>query len=149
MSEESSAQNATESKPGKELIIVAEDSPPNRMILTHLLNKMGFDVIECSDGKVAWETIQQCLQDKRKISAILSDVMMPELDGMELLRRSKANPELKSVPFILVTAVADKDNIVEAKSLQVEGYILKPVTFPRVSAKLQEIFPQHKFPKVA
>ena len=53
------------------------------------------------------------------------------------------------MPFVLVTAVSDRDYIIEAKSLDVNGYILKPVTFQRVTNKLKEIFPEKKFPKAA
>jgi CheY-like chemotaxis protein len=127
-----------------EWIIVAEDSPPNRTILVHLLKKMGFNVIECSDGAAAWTAYEE--RGNRNIVAVLSDIMMPNMDGIELLRKLRADsPELA---IVLITAVSEKEYINEAKNLNVNGYILKPVTFQRVSAKLKELFPQKKFPQL-
>jgi two-component system chemotaxis response regulator CheY len=130
-----------------EYIVVAEDSPPNRNILLLLLRKLGFKVFECEDGGAAWKTLQE--NADKKIVAVISDIMMPEMDGIELLRRCRSDEKLKEIPFVLVTAVSDKDYIFQAKNLKVHGYILKPVTYKRVSAKLQELFPQKVFPKIA
>ncbi|MES2855898.1 MAG: hypothetical protein V4692_08540, partial [Bdellovibrionota bacterium] len=55
----------------------------------------------------------------------------------------------KDLQFVLCTAVSDKDYLFEAKSLKVNGYILKPVTYKRVALKLQELFPSRKFPQIA
>lgn len=130
-----------------EYIIVAEDSPPNRTVLCLLLRKMGFKVFECEDGDAAWKVMQEN-RDKR-IVAIVSDLMMPNMDGLELLRRVRNDETYASLPFVLVTAVSDKDYIFEAKNLKVDGYILKPVTYQRVSSKMQEIFPERAFPSLA
>jgi two-component system chemotaxis response regulator CheY len=131
----------------EEYIIVAEDSPPNRTILVLLLRKLGFKVFECNDGELAWKTMEE--NRDKTIVAVISDLMMPNMDGLEFLRRVRADEFYKELPFVLVTAVSDKDYIFEAKNLLVNGYILKPVTYKRVSAKLQEIFPTKEFPQVA
>ena len=133
---------------GEDCIVVAEDSTPNRTVLVLLLKKLGFKVIECEDGDIAWKAIQESA-GKRNIVAIVSDLMMPNMDGLELLRRVRNEESARAIPFILITAVSDKDYIYEAKSLNVNGYILKPVTYQRVSAKLKEIFPERVFPQLA
>jgi two-component system chemotaxis response regulator CheY len=130
-----------------EYVVVAEDSTPNRTILVLLLKKMGYGVFECVDGAAAWSVLEQ--NTKKKIVAVISDIMMPNMDGLELLRRVRNEEKFKELPFLLVTAVSDKDYIFEARQLNVNGYILKPVTFQRVSTKMQEIFPDRKFPKLA
>ncbi len=127
-----------------EYIVVAEDSPPNRTILVLLLRKLGFKVLECDDGELAWQVMEK--HRDKKIVAVISDIMMPNMDGMELLRRVRADDFYSKTPFVFVTAVSEKDYIFEAKKLNVQGYILKPVTFKRVSQKLQEIFPMKKLP---
>lgn len=129
----------------REKIIIAEDSPPNRKILSHLLEKLGFQVIACEHGQEAWEK----LLENRDTVAIISDIMMPTMDGIQLLRSVREHAELKDLPVVLVTAVSEKDYIVQARELNVNGYILKPVTFGRVASKLQEMFPQKTFPKLA
>lgn len=130
----------------KDKILVAEDSAPNRTILVHLLKKLGFDVVECVDGNSAWAELQK---PDCNVTAILSDIMMPGMDGIQLLEKCRQHEKYKTIPFVLVTAVSDKNYIVNAKAHNVNGYILKPVTFQRVTAKLEEIFPNKKLPKLA
>jgi two-component system chemotaxis response regulator CheY len=134
-------------KESKETIVIAEDSLPNQKILQHLLLKLGYEVIACNNGQEAWNRLSH--PNTKNVVAILSDMMMPELDGMSLLKKVRTSEAYKSLPFVLVTAVADKDNIKNARDLQVNGYILKPVTFQRITAKLKELFPQKKFPNLA
>ncbi|MCB0356127.1 MAG: response regulator [Bdellovibrionales bacterium] len=131
----------------KECIIVAEDSPPNRKILVHLLEKLGYQVESCEDGKQAWEKLES--GDIDNVVAVLSDIMMPNMDGLQLLKNVRGKEELKDLPFVLITAVSDREYIMKAKEHNVNGYILKPVTFQRVTSKLKEIFPDKKFEKLA
>jgi two-component system, chemotaxis family, chemotaxis protein CheY len=131
----------------EEYVVVAEDSPPNRTILVLLLKKLGFKVFECEDGEVAW-TIMEKNRDKN-IVAVISDIMMPNIDGMGLLRRTRDDNTYSSIPFVFVTAVSEKDYIFEAKNLKANGYILKPVTYQRVAQKMKEIFPNKKLPSLA
>ena len=78
-----------------------------------------------------------------------SFVLMPQMDGLNLLKNVRGHETLKALPVVLVTAVSEKDYIVQAKEMNVNGYILKPVTFQRVASKLQELFPGRTFPKLA
>jgi CheY-like chemotaxis protein len=133
--------------PKKERILIAEDSIPNQKILSHLLIKLGYEVIACTNGKEAWAQLQNPENDK--IVAILSDLMMPEEDGITFLTKVRESEKFKTLPFVLITAVSDRDQIMNAKSLNVSGYILKPVTFQRVTTKLKELFPNKKFPHLA
>lgn len=128
-----------------ETVIVAEDSPPNRKILAHLLTKFGFHVIACEHGAEAWEQ----LQANPSAVAVISDIMMPNMDGLALLKVIRENDAFVNIPVLLVTAISDKEYIEQARALRVSGYILKPVTYERVLKKLKEIFPQRKFPDLA
>ncbi len=148
MSDEQKPHDTSENAPNDvEYIVVAEDSAPNRQILCLLLRKLGFAVLEFKDGKAALEAVQN--SGERKIVAVVSDLMMPEMDGMEFLRRVRNDEKTASLPFVLVTAVSDKDYIFEAKNLKVDGYILKPITFKRVADKMQALFPKRHFPPMA
>lgn len=142
-----SAEPTNAAPSGDEYIVVAEDSPPNRTILTLLLKKLGFKVLECEDGQLAWSVIQ-ANRDKN-IVAVVSDIMMPNLDGLGLLRKIRNDDQFGELPFVFVTAVSEKDYIFEAKSLHVNGYILKPVTYKRVAQKIQELFPEKTLPQIA
>lgn len=131
----------------RDTIVIAEDSIPNRKILAHLLTKLGFDVVACQNGQEAWDILNAGKHER--VVAIISDIMMPTLNGLQLLKNVRSHEKYNKLPFVLVTAVSEKEYIVQAKDLQVNGYILKPVTFHRVTQKLQEIFPQRVFPKLA
>ena len=127
-------------------ILVAEDSAPNRKILVHLLEKLGFEVDSFENGQEAWDFLKS---DAENITAIVSDIMMPEMDGLDLLKEVRASEKYADIPFVLVTAVSDKDYILEAKKLKVNGYILKPVSFNKVSGKMKQLFPDMKLLKLA
>ena len=143
----SDAQNPVEEV--KDTVIVAEDSDPNRQILCLLLRKLGFAVLEFRDGALAWQALQDCQANGTNVVAIVSDLMMPNMDGLQFLRNVRNEPKFAELPFVLVTAVSDKDYVFEAKNLKVNGYILKPVTYKRVADKMAALFPQRKFPQVA
>jgi len=132
---------------GEEYVVVAEDSPPNRTILVLLLKKLGYKVLECEDGEIAWAAMKR--NADKNIVAVISDMMMPNMDGMELLRRVRGSETFEKLPFVFVTAISEKDYIFEAKNLKANGYILKPVTYNRVTQKLKELFPNRQFPNVA
>ncbi len=133
----------------KDTVIVAEDSDPNRQILCLLLRKLGFAVLEFRDGAQAWQALQDCQANGTNVVAVVSDLMMPNMDGLQFLRNVRNTEPFSNLPFVLVTAVSDKDYVFEAKNLKVNGYILKPVTYKRVADKMQALFPQRKFPQVA
>jgi CheY-like chemotaxis protein len=135
------------SNPAQEFILVAEDSAPNRNILCHLIKKLGFQVIEATNGKEAWEKIEK-LDSSHTLLAIFSDVMMPDMDGIQLLEKVRSSANFTNIPFTLVTAVSEKEYVLKAKELRVNGYLLKPVSHDKVLKKLTEFFPNRKFPKL-
>ena len=113
----------------------------------HLLVKIGFDVSEHDDGAKAWEEFKA--QPAGTYSIIFSDIMMPDMDGLEFLRNVRNESEAKETPFVLLTAVSDKDSIMEAKKHNVNGYLLKPVSYDKVKKKVSDFFPEMKFPALA
>jgi len=141
------ATPAVEAKPTKDAILIAEDSLPNQKILQHLLVKLEFDVIACNNGAEAWAKLND--PETKNIVGVFSDMMMPELDGLSLLKKVRAEDKFKQLPFVFISAISDKDQIITAKSLKVNGYILKPVTFQKVLTKLKELYPQRTFPNLA
>ncbi len=125
----------------KDCIVVAEDSKPNREIIVQNLKKLGFDVLVFENGKKAWDEISKT---DKPIVAIFSDIMMPELDGMEFLKLVRGSQKFKSLPFVFVTAVMQRELIIEAKKLGTNGYLLKPITSSTLQVKLKELFPDKK-----
>ncbi len=130
----------------EEYILVAEDSAPNRNILVHLLKRFGYKVLDCEDGQAAWQKLDSS-RDKN-IVGVFSDIMMPNMSGIEFLKKVRTDNQYKDLSFVLITAVTEKEYIVEAKELNVNGYILKPVTSERVKSKLKELYPAKDMPKL-
>lgn len=130
----------------KKTILIAEDSTPNRNILTQLLKSFGFDVLESTTGSEAWEKIIELESKSQPLHAIITDIMMPSMSGIELLQKIRAENKLPAVPVIFITAVAEKKHILKAKELNAQGYLLKPISKDKLLKKCQEIFPDHVFP---
>ena len=117
-------------------VIIVDDFATMRRILRNILKQIGFtNVSEADDGKTALKELK-----KEKYDLILCDWNMPEITGLELLNKIRSDDNLKKLPFVMVTAEAHKDNIVEAVKSGVSSYIVKPFTAETVSEKLNKIF---------
>lgn len=117
-------------------ILVVEDSPPNRMILCHLLQKLGFEVFEASDGQEAFAWLSA-----HPVDLILSDQMMPRMDGIQLLKALREKGAHTSTPFYLVTALEEKASVEDSKGLGCEGVLIKPLSIMDLRKSLIKFFP--------
>ncbi len=91
-------------------ILVVDDSRAMRMTIRVILKKLGYlNIIEAEDGRQGLEKLKQ-----NKVDLILCDWMMPVMDGLEMLVELRNDDSLKDIPFIIVTAVGQKENIIEA-----------------------------------
>lgn len=117
-------------------ILIVDDFATMRRILKNILRQIGFsNIIEADDGKTALKELK-----KDKFDMILADWNMPEMSGLELLKAVRSDDELKDIPYIMVTAEAQKDNIVEAVKAGVSSYVVKPFTADTVIEKLKQVF---------
>ncbi|MBU1941142.1 MAG: response regulator [Candidatus Thermoplasmatota archaeon] len=117
-------------------VLIVDDFATMRRIVRNILKQIGFkNMIEADDGKTALKALK-----KEKIDLVLCDWNMPEMPGIDLLKTIKSDDELKDIPFVMVTAEAQKDNILEAVKAGVSSYIVKPFTAETVSEKLNTIF---------
>ncbi len=118
-------------------ILVVEDSPPNRMILCHLLQKLGFDVYEACDGQEALDWLKENQAD-----VIVTDLMMPKVDGLQLLKTIRSSQLGASIPVFIVTALGEQEAIREAKDLKCNGLFLKPLSILELRENLRPLFPE-------
>lgn len=90
-------------------ILIADDEPDMRSLLSDLLEDAGHDVTEAENGQVAYQQIQRELPD-----VVLMDVLMPMMNGIQVLQRLRENPGTKSLPVILLTAfsLADEESAI-------------------------------------
>jgi DNA-binding response OmpR family regulator len=112
-------------------ILIAEDDRVSRMVLSTGIRKCGYDVIDVADGQEAW----RCYE-KEAIQVVITDWMMPNMDGLELTRliRSARNP--KYTYIIMLTALGGKDSYLEGMNAGVDDFITKPFDIDELNARL-------------
>lgn len=118
-------------------VLIVDDFATMRRILKNILKQIGLrNISEAENGKEALKELR-----KEKFDLVLCDWNMPEMPGIQLLSQVRSDSDLKDIPFVMVTAEAKKENIIEAVKAGVSSYIVKPFTAETVSEKLQKIFP--------
>lgn len=115
--------------------LIVDDFSTMRRIVRNLLKEIGFaNAEEAEDGAVALTMLKTS-----KYDFIVSDINMPNMNGFELLKNVRADDGLKAIPFLMVTAEAKKDDIVQAAQCGASGYIVKPFTKATLEEKVQKI----------
>jgi adenylate cyclase len=114
------------------LILVVDDVPDNVDILQMRLEAQGYEVVTAGDGLEALGKIRELLPD-----LVLLDVMMPKLDGIETVKRLKADPALPFIPVILVTSKADDSDVIAGLESGGDDYLTKPVDHAALSARVR------------
>lgn len=102
-------------------ILIVEDSPTQSMLLQHLLEREGYLVTAAASGKQALEALAGF-----RPSLVISDIVMPEMDGYELSRKIKSDEKLKDMPVILLTALSDPEDVIRGMEALVDFYLTKP-----------------------
>ena len=116
-------------------VLIVDDFATMRRILKNILKQLGFkNLVEADDGTSAWEILQG-----QTIDLIISDWNMPKMTGLELLKKVRASDQYKRTPFLMVTAEAQKQNVIEAVQAGVSNYVVKPFTAEAISDKLEKI----------
>src|SRR3979409_2507693 len=122
----------TDILPG-ESILVVDDEPANLRLLTVLLSRNGYQVHEARTAEEALEIVA-----KFRPRLVLADIQLPGMDGLEMTRLLKSNPETKDIVVVAVTAFAMKGDEEKALDAGCDGYITKPIdvtSLPRVLRK--------------
>ncbi len=104
------------------------------MILAKTLKELGFEVREAANGREALEVIEV---EKTAVTLVLADWNMPEINGLELLKRLRQNPDLSSLVVIMVTTETELDQMAAALEAGANEYIMKPFTKDILVEKLQ------------
>jgi len=115
-------------------VLIVDDSAAIRKILQRVLRQTDLllgDIEEAGDGTEAVEILQ-----KRSFGLILSDINMPQMDGLQLLARIKEMDHLKNVPVIMITTEGGQGKVMEAVQLGATGYVRKPFTAEQIKEKL-------------
>lgn len=117
-------------------VLVVDDFATMRRIIKNVLKQIGFiNILEADDGTAALGVLKE-----NKVDLIISDWNMPKMSGLDLLKTVRKEEATKKVPFVMVTAEAQKDNVLQAVQAGVSNYIVKPFTADAVKEKLTKIF---------
>jgi two-component system, sensor histidine kinase and response regulator len=116
-------------------IIVVDDDAISRRLVGAVLRKHSFEVVELASGKEAIDF----LQGHGPVKLVISDVVMPEVDGFDMLRFMKADQRFKKIPVILVTSLNDTESVMKGIELGAADYVTKPVMGAILIAKIERI----------
>lgn len=116
-------------------VLVVDDFPTMRRIVKNLLKQLGFENIdEAEDGAQALGKLKT-----GGYGLVVSDWNMPVMEGIDLLKHVREDETLKSIPFLMVTAEAEKDKVITAIKAGVDNYVVKPFTAEILKEKLEKI----------
>jgi two-component system chemotaxis response regulator CheY len=116
-------------------ILVVDDFATMRKVVRNLLKQVGYEnIVEAEDGVTALKALKS-----QKVDLIISDWNMPNMTGLELLKAVRADEDLKTTPFLMVTAEALQDNVIAAVKAGVSNYIVKPFTAEVLNEKIRKI----------
>lgn len=120
-------------------ILYVEDNADLRSYISRMLRTLGHTITTATDGLAGWEAVQRDRPD-----IVVSDVMMPGIDGFELARRIKTEGETRTIPVILITAKSDMEARIEGLELGADDYIAKPVNVRELDARIRNIVADRK-----
>jgi DNA-binding response OmpR family regulator len=113
-------------------VLVVDDVEANRAILCRRLEKFGFQYVAADSGLAALVLLRQAVPD-----IILLDYMMPQMNGLEVLRELRREPATREVPVIMVTARTEGDAVIEALEAGADDYVTKPIDFDVLRARME------------
>ena|SRR5215471_8836802 len=113
-------------------VMIVEDHPDQRALLELILQKEGYRVLSAADGLEAWEKLE-----KDDVQLVLLDIMLPQLDGLELIRRIRGDDRFKAIYLLVVTARKGEAFVVNTLDLGADGYMIKPFSFSELLARIR------------
>src|SRR5256885_11205936 len=113
-------------------ILIAEDDRDSRELLSWILGKLGYQVVVTVNGKEAWEAFR-----RGRFRLVISDVLMPEIDGLELCRRIRKHKQSKYTYVIIITALIGKKDYLEGMEAGADDFVTKPFDPDELKARLR------------
>jgi two-component system, chemotaxis family, chemotaxis protein CheY len=125
-------------------VLVVDDFKTMRKIVINSLSQIKItDVTEADDGATGLPLVEAAAAEGKPFGLIISDWNMPVLQGIEFLKKVRANPATKDTPFVLLTAEAEQKNVIEAVQAGVSNYIVKPFAPNVFAEKLLVVYKKH------
>ena len=118
-------------------VIIVDDMLTMRKIVTKSCRDLGFkNFVEAADGALAWKT----LNENPDVGLIISDWNMPNMSGLDFLKRVRADSKFAPLPFVLLTAESELEQVKTAVAAGVDNYIVKPFTPSVLQQKLDQVY---------
>ncbi len=117
-------------------VLAVDDSPSIRTLVDHVLAQAGFEVVLAEDGQEALEFARE-----NTVDLVLTDINMPRLDGIGLIRSLRALPDYKYVPLLVLTTESGIEKKMEGKAAGATGWIVKPFDPLRLVDTIQKVLP--------
>ncbi len=118
-------------------VLIVDDMSTMRKLVKRSVGLLGMTQHEeAADGQIAWTL----LNEKKDFGLIISDWNMPNCTGLEFLKRVRADSRFKNLPFLLLTAEGEAEQVKEAILAGVDGYVLKPFTHESLTQKLEQTY---------
>jgi two-component system chemotaxis response regulator CheY len=115
-------------------VLVVDDAMTVRNLAKFALNKGGYTILEAEDGLVGLKTLET-----NKVDLIISDLNMPNMNGLEMAKAIKSNPELASIPIFMLTTEASQQVAMQGKEIGIMAWIVKPFVPDKLLAAVQKV----------
>ncbi len=114
-------------------ILIADDSATIRKLVGFTLKFKGYNVLTANNGKEAWDMLQN-----EKCNLVIIDILMPVMDGFQLLSKIKSEEKLKNIPCVILTVEGDEASKQKGKEFGADSYLVKPFQPQQLLAKVKE-----------
>ncbi|MCU0412666.1 MAG: response regulator [Bacteroidetes bacterium] len=114
-------------------VLIVDDSPTVRKFVSVSLSMQGFSVVAACDGMDALEKLPQS-----KFDLVITDLNMPNMDGFELIKALRENPDYKDLPVIILTSLGDEANKEQGAKLGVNSYVVKPFSLEKIQYEVSK-----------
>lgn len=121
--------------PESRCVLIVEDNKADLLLVKRTVEKMGHRALTAENGKIGYE-----LARTKKPDLIVSDCRMPEMDGIEMCKLIKADPETRKIPFVFLTSVDSPNTVIGCFDMGVDNYICKPVNPALLADQITAVF---------
>lgn len=119
----------------KKKVLLIDDSSVNNLLMQNILEDQGYHVTTAFSGKEGLDKVNE-----EKPDLVILDIMMPKMDGFEVLRKILSNPETENIPVIMLTAKKDSEDEKLALEIGALNYLTKPVDIEYTLKRIQKVF---------
>ncbi|OQW46091.1 MAG: hypothetical protein A4S09_16790 [Proteobacteria bacterium SG_bin7] len=127
--------------PKETKFLIIDDFPTVRKFLKLNLMKLGYNTVDfAEDGNIAFQKLQEAHAQKTPYQFVISDLNMPGISGLELLKKCRDDDRFKDLPFLMLTAERAQDKVKEAIQLKVNDYLVKPFDEMTLKKKIEGIY---------